>query len=460
MLGVSGGIDSMALLDVFSQLRDPWRLGLVVAHVNHALRGEESDGEFRFVEQEASRYRIPFQGKVLSPEDYPGRGNLQEQARGFRYRFFEEVARKFDAHRIATGHHRDDQIETLLMQIFRGTGGLKGIPAVRGERYIRPLLGMSRREIEGYVQEREIPHCEDSSNRKRAYLRNRIRQEFVPWIRREINPRFEESLLRLSSLLKEEADYLEGVAREMFLTVLGACPENGDLVLQRDLLESMHPALQKRLLRLAYERVLGSASGLSYVHLQPICLALSRKVQEGQKRFPLPNHVELFLEYDRIRFSRTDMRQRESYSYPFGVGASQVIPEVGLTVRSSEVETPAFSERRQQNPDEAFLDEAVCRGEMRLRSFQPGDRFIPLGLGGEKKLQDFFVDEKVPRRMRLRVPLLDVGGRIAWVVGYRIDDRFKMTPSTRRCVHFEVVRSSPAGAPEGKRRGFGSEDVP
>ena len=460
VLGVSGGMDSMTLLDLFSQLRGSWRLGLVIAHVNHGLRGEESAREFRFVEGQAFRYGVPFQGKVLSMGDAPVQGNLQAEARKSRYQFFDEVARKWGARKIATGHHREDQVETLLLQIFRGTGGLKGIPRVRGERYIRPLLDVSRRQIEAYVHERKIPYCEDSSNREGAYLRNRIRHELIPWIRREINPRFEESLLRLSSLLQEDADYLEGMAREAFPGTLGEGAEKGELVLHRNLLESMPPVLQKRLLRLAYQRIQGSSASLSHVHLAPVCFALSRRARGGPKRFPLPNHVDLFLEPEQVRFSRACRGHRESYSYPFGVGSSQVIPEAGLKVCSSEAETRAFSNQPRPGPFEAYLDEEVCRGEMRLRSFQPGDRFIPLGLGGEKKLQDFFVDEKVPWTRRHTVPLLEVGSRIAWVVGYRIDDRFKVTPVTRRCVHVEAVRVDSDGRPEDQRRGFGFEEVP
>ncbi|MEW6440755.1 MAG: tRNA lysidine(34) synthetase TilS [bacterium] len=448
VVGVSGGKDSMVLLDVLCRLAEPWNLKLVVAHLDHGLRGEESGAELRFVAGQAQARGLPFRGEALSREDFAGSGSLQERARGLRYAFFEGVARHWGAQRIATGHHCDDHAETVLMQLFRGAGRLTGIPAVRAGTFIRPLLAVTRDEIEAYVRRRGLPSREDSSNRLSVYLRNRIRHELVPWIRREVNPGLAQALSRLADLQQEEDAYLDALARHAFDRIAAPASLEGDVVLARTAWGALHPVLQRRCLRLAYERLHGSSSGLSCAHLARVCTGPARPSPARQRTYCLPGGVRLFVSQEELRLSRADLREPAPYDCPFTVGQSCEIPAIGLSVRSRKIARDALTPIRSGH-DEAFLDASLLEGAMKLRCFRPGDRFLPLGLGGkEKKLQDFFVDEKVPRTRRRRVPLLEVEGRIAWVVGYRISERFKITPATRECVHLEAVRS-PEGA--GKR---------
>ncbi len=447
VVGVSGGLDSVSLLDILSRLKAEYRLRLVIAHVHHGLRPEEGDREFRFVEGLASQYRVPFEGRRIEASTYAKGANVQAQARRFRVRFFEEVAREWGASRIATGHHRDDHAETLLMQILRGTGGLIGIRPVRDGKYIRPLIEIPRESIQAYANGLGLPFREDSSNRKRTYLRNRIRQDLIPWIRKEANPSFVDSLLQLASILEEETKCLDAVAEEALERITRRASHKGEVILRRDLLEGMPRAIQRRVLRRSYGRLAGSTRGLSYVHLEGVCDALGRPGGRVHKAFSLPRGVRVFLEYEAAYLTRRDLWEARPYEVPLPLGDERLIPEAGIALHAHRVIFDGSARKGVEgclsgvgeDRNCAFLDADLAVGEMIVRNARPGDRFRPLGLGGEKKLKDFFMDEKIPRSLRHRIAILEIGGRVAWVVGYRVDDRFKVSEGTREVIRVQAL---------------------
>ena len=447
VVGVSGGLDSVSLLDILSRLKAEYRLRLVIAHVHHGLRPAEGDREFRFVEGLASRYGVPFEGRRIEASSYPKGANVQAQARRFRVRFFEEVAQEWGASRIATGHHRDDHAETLLMQVLRGTGGLIGIRPVREGTYIRPLIEIPRERIQAYANGLGLSFCEDSSNRKRTYLRNRIRQDLIPWIRKEANPSFVDSLLQFASILEEETKCLDEVAEEALERVTRPSSPEVEVILRRDLLEGMPRAIQRRVLRRSYGRLAGSTRGLSYVHMEGICDALGKPQGRVHKVFSLPRGVRVFLEYKAVYLTRRDLWEVTPYEVPLLLGDERLIPEAGISLRAHRVvfdgSPPESVENRLSGMGEdrycACLDADLAVGEMVVRNARPGDRFRPLGLGGGKKLKDFFMDEKIPRSLRHRIAILEIGGRVAWVVGYRVDDRFKVSEGTREAIHVQAL---------------------
>jgi len=447
VVGVSGGLDSVCLLDILTRLKAEYRLRLVIAHVHHGLRPEEGDREFRFVEGLASRYGVPFEGRRIEASSYATGANVQAQARRFRVRFFEDVAREWGAGRIATGHHRDDHAETLLMQVLRGTGGLIGIRPVRDGTYIRPLIEIPRERIQAYARGLELPFCEDSSNRKRTYLRNRIRQDLIPWIRKEANPSFVDSLLQLASILEEETKCLDTFAEEALERVTRRSISEAEVILRRDLLEGMPRAIQRRVLRRSYGRLVGSTQGLSYVHLEGVCDALGKPEGRVHKVFSLPRGVRVFLEYEEVYLTRRDLWQVTPYEVPLPPGDERLISEAGIILRAHRVvfdgSSPGTFENRLSGWGEdrycACLDADLAVGEMVVRNARPGDRFRPLGSGGWKKLKDFFSDEKIPRSLRRRIAILEIGGRVAWVVGYRVDDRFKVSEGTREVMSVQAL---------------------
>jgi tRNA(Ile)-lysidine synthase len=446
LVGVSGGLDSVSLLDLLARLRKEFGLSLVVAHVHHGLRPEEGEKEFRFVEDLALGHGFAFEGLRVESACYSEGGNVQARARALRLRFFEEVSQRWGAARIATGHHRDDHTETLLMQVLRGTGGLMGIRPVREGRYIRPLIETSRETIQAYAREAGLRFCEDSSNHRKTYLRNRIRQELIPWIQREVNPSFVDSLLQLSSILQEEAACLDATAQEAFEAAASRVAPDSELILRRDLLCRMPRALQRRVLRLSFGRIAGSTQGLSYDHTEGICNALARQDGRVHKEFVLPGGVRVFLEYETVQFARRALWEAAPYEIPFepGSGGPIPIPGAGILLLAQRCSPDAASPSMPEDPNCALMDAERARGAMVVRNARPGDRFRPLGLGGEKKLKDFFLDRRIPRSVRRRIAILEIDGQVAWVVGHRMDDRFKVTGRTREVL---MLRSLP-GVPE------------
>ena len=455
VVGVSGGLDSVSLLDVLTRLQAEYRLNLLVAHVDHGLRRVEGERELHFVEALASRYGVPFEVCRIGPSSYSRGTNIQARARRLRYQFFEEVARKWGAQKIATAHHQDDQTETLLMQLLRGTGGLRGIRPVREGRYIRPLIEIRREEIDAYAGRLDLPFCEDSSNRKRTYLRNRIRQDLIPWIQREVNPSFSEALLHLASILNEDMECLHAMAESALEQATSPTHAEGEVTLRRDLLERMPRAIQRRVLRQAYKRLEGSTRSLSFVHLEGVCVALGTRAGRVHKAFSLPRGIRAFLEYDVLHLSRRDLWQGNPYQYPLCLGEKRPIPEAGILLCARRLPFDplsageAFEKEPSGDPNggspswgtrsRAFLDADLSVGTMVVRNVRPGDRFRPLGLGGEKKLKDFFMDEKIPRSLRHRIPILEIAGRVGWVVGYRIDERFKVSQNTKGVIEVEAL---------------------
>ena len=220
VVGVSAGVDSMVLLHLLNACRQTFDLSLIVAHVNHGIRPKEPEKEADLVQKECERLHLPFECGIFNAKEFQraGKFSLQEAARRLRFHFFEQILQKYDAQKIALGHHADDQVETVLLRLMRGAGlqGLKGILPIREGRVIRPLLEVWRHEIEAFAIKNNIPFLIDSSNLKEDYLRNRLRLSLIPLLEKEYQPNVKEILLRTSAILREENDYLEKEAEKAY----------------------------------------------------------------------------------------------------------------------------------------------------------------------------------------------------------------------------------------------------
>ncbi|MBZ0158528.1 MAG: tRNA lysidine(34) synthetase TilS [bacterium] len=445
VLAVSGGVDSMVMLHLLLRLRTRHHISLHVAHLNHNLRGTESNEAANFVRRQCEAYQIPV--TIATAERSAlldrGGGSLQSAARDLRYRFLEQVADEQGAGRIAVGHHRDDQAETVLMNLLRGSGvrGLGGIPPVRG-RIVRPLIDCSREEIERYARQEGIPYVEDSSNQVLSYSRNRIRLELLPELAKRYNPRVAHSLANAATILQSEDVLLNEMAEKELRTVLMSRSRE-ELVLSIPRMATLPIALRWRIIRRSAEYLREGRPGLTFQQTLAIDQLL---LTEGkQSIIQAPGVLRARRVGDSIILSvgEVNVRGRISVS-PLVVPGFTTIPESPLSLRSDLLEEWAMDELA-PDPWTALLDADRAGRDLHVRCWEPGDRFIPLGMGGRKKLQDFFVDAKVPRDTRERVPLVVSDGQIAWVVGLRVDERFKVTDSTRRVLR---VRAAATGEHE------------
>ncbi len=456
LVAVSGGPDSVALLSLLTALAPSWRLTLWGMHVNHHLRGAESEEDARFVSALCDRLgvRLIIEHVDLGEAASRPKGlSLQELARDRRYAAMARVALELCADKIALGHTADDQAETLIMWVLRGsgTGGLAGIPVARGPLFVRPLLEITRAEILEYLGGGGITFRNDSSNATGLYLRNRVRHGLLPALKR-FNPAVVKVLMRQAEILREEDRCLERLTAA-HLTALSRDEADGRVRVDRDGLMALPLALQRRVVRTLVRRVTGLDKGPTFGAVKTI---LERVVQ-GQSGSSITVQDALVTrEYGWVRFgpNRRSLDEREKAgraegarpaALSVGVPSNQIWAPTGQSIRLSFWTPPAdgCQSEPSRSSNRAVFDADRFTMPLIIRSWQPGDAFQPFGMRGRrKKLQDFFADLKVPREQRERIPLLVAPEGILWLGGLRTDERFAATGSTTRTVIAELLGST------------------
>ena len=432
VVAVSGGADSLALLHSLLRLRESTGLLLHLAHLNHNFRGEEAEEDARFASNVARELGLPATVGKADPLAYQrdmGISSFEEAAREVRYNFLAGVVRETGAAAVALGHNADDLAETVLMHIIRGSGihGLRGMTELArwrsrdgGEDAVlfRPLLEVAEKETAAYCLKGGIAFREDQSNRLSRFTRNRVRHELMPAIE-SYNPRIREALARLSRSACLELDYLEQEVYRVWPSV--ASKDGHSITLDSKLLSSLHPFIQRMVLRRAYEQLTGDTRRLGEVHLSAMADFISAL---PGRVLGLPRGLRLHAGYGQLVMGFGEEFQCPfppldgEHELPLSSSVEEQITEIpGWLVGACLLPSPATSA---MDPFTAWLDPEAIGENARIRTRLPGDRFQPLGMRVEKKLQDFFVDEKVPRTWRDRIPLFVSGRGIAWVVGYRV----------------------------------------
>lgn len=430
VVAVSGGPDSTALLHILNRLREEWNLSLTVAHFNHGLRGSESDRDATFVENLAKLLMLPC--KVEKGDIYPFKHQMklstEEAARVLRYRFLEDTLKMEGAQRVALGHTADDQAEDILMKILRGSGrlGLCGIPPVRDKIFIRPLIEVSRSQIEGFLEQYALSYITDSSNRDRRFLRNKIRLDLIPILERAYNPKLKENLVQLSSILRDEEDWLQGVVAQEFLKI-SKCHDFAKVIFDAGRFLDLHSALQLRLARKAVEAVKGDLRAIGFNHILDV-LKLANQTHPS-KMLNLPGGLIVRRSYKYIVFEK---RAKELVDFLYLVSDLKpvAVKEVNKVI-SFEVVDYNKDLNIEVDKNVAYMDYHKVHFPLIIRNIRAGDKFRPLGMGGFKKIKDFLIDCKIPKNMRKFIPLLVAGDQIVWISGLRLDDRVKLTGDTR-----------------------------
>jgi tRNA(Ile)-lysidine synthase len=440
IVGVSAGVDSMVLLHLLNAFRETFGLSLIVAHINHGLRPEESEREAELVQKESNRFGFPFEYGRFNVKEYQKlRGfSPQEAARKIRFQFFHNLLIKYQAQKIALGHNADDQVETVLLRLIRGSGlqGLKGILPIREGKVIRPLLEVWRSEIESFAKKRRIFFLSDSSNLKKDYLRNRIRLALIPLIEKEYQPNFKEILLRTSTVLREENDYLEKGAEEAYQTITQE--KKDTLSFKFSAYRTLHQAIQWRVIKKIVERIYDRGmimedGGWAEVN------KIYKKLHQQAPSFHLELPHEVFVEkrYDIVLLGKGGVNPAPPFEIELLSPGRTFIEEIGKEVVIEETNRDRLR-NLDKPPNIALIDFESLHFPLKMRNFRPGDRFYPLGAKGTQKLKEFFIDHKVSEFERPKVPLLVSGEMIAWIVGHRIDERVKVTERTKKVLKITV----------------------
>jgi len=430
LAAVSGGPDSVALLIGLLGCVDEYNLKLYIFHLNHQLRtGGRRDAEF--VSRMGLNYKVPVTIESVDVGDFCRRNrySIQEGARVVRYELLDETARKIGARKIATGHNADDVVETFLMRLLRGSGlqGLTGIPPIRDGKIIRPLIETSRVDIEEYLSLNNIEYVIDETNLSDKYWRNRVRHHLVPALERQ-NPDYVADISRTCEALREEESYLSGAASKIYNQL--ASRYSNEIAFNTEDLRKIEPAIGYRLLWLAVRDLDIGGRGVALRSLRE----LWKRLQGDFTSCDLSARIGVCLERGQVVIFLRDLEPLKETELVIDESV-EVAPDIRIALRLGGRGDFSSAENRFT----AFADADKLSWPLKVRNFQPGDRFIPLGMKGKKKLHDFFIDGKVPRRLRRRVPIVADGQGIIWVGGYRLDERVKVTKKTTKIAIIKMV---------------------
>ncbi len=461
-VAVSGGIDSVVMLHLFHRMseQEGWHLRPHVLHLNHRLRNDASDGDADFVRQLSRRLNLDCTIESVDVSEISqARGiSIESAGRDARLAFYERACLKRDIRSVALAHHADDDAETVLHRLIRGTGlrGLAGIRRCRALRpgssimLIRPMLAMRRAEIEQYARDQDIAFRRDESNESLEYTRNRVRNELLPLLRAKFNPSVSDALIRLAEQARGLDDYLTETGERMLDSII---VEHDDrrLVLHAPMLTRKPRVIRTQLIRQAILRLGASEGELAFGHLNAVADLAAGK--EGSRMLTLPAGLRVTRSYSRLILERGEPFEQDPADAPEVRVATEgvtLLPIRGLEITASIVPADPESVRehlhKRTNHAGASYEEWFDADKVSLpligRSRRPGDRFFPLGMSGIKKLSDFFIDEKVDAESRNRtVVLCDQLGPI-WIVPFRIDERVRLTRATQRILRLQARRIS------------------
>jgi tRNA(Ile)-lysidine synthase len=437
VVAVSGGADSVALLDILQSL-DRLQLRLIVAHLNHLLRGRDADEDEEFVRQLAAGYALPHHSRRVDVRELARREkrSLEDAGRAARYAFLDEVANAEKASCIALAHHGDDQAETLLMRLLRGSAG-SGLCAMgprSADRYVRPLLSLSRHEIEAYLTEGKISWRHDKSNESLDFLRNRIRNELIPCLK-GYNPAVSATLAKTAQALAADEAILASLTLQAFAR--HSATAGGVVRLHLAGIRLEERGLRMRLYRQAILESRGDLAEISFDHLDAVDgLAYSGR---PNAYLTLPGRFRVSRRYGDLLFQREEeVLSGMAMEFRIDGPGSYPLPGNGtLAVDYAEPPGDAIS----APPSTAFFDPSQVPFPWLVRSCRPGDRLSPFGMKGSKKVKDIFMDAKVPLPERRFIPLVFCGGTLLWVAGLRRGSEGSIGPETDKAVRMELIRS-------------------
>ena len=458
VIGVSGGPDSVCLFDVLFELSNEWDLSLHVVHINHQIRGNEAEMDQAYVQRLCKERSIPCtvdRYDVLELAKAQGL-TTEEMGRALRYQSFSRVREDLlgmhkgqvdsPGVKIAVAQNRDDQAETVLMRILRGTGtdGLAAMEYVREGVVIRPLLDVSRIEIEAYCKSKGLSPRTDQSNLEPVYLRNRIRLGLLPHLEKQYNKEIRKALNRLAKISNEDKEFLyQSVLEAKKETQLQADRAS----IPRTYYRTLHPAIRKRLV-LTLLKDLGLTQDVTSIHLERADEQILQGHHGEGMDFPKGYSLRINQE-EAILTSPTIGSVQGNHALPVEKTCYPVLPDTTVFMPAFQGTLRLSIRRDEEGRDTSegsnsvvYLDlkNSDCQNNLVVRTRRPGDYLSPFGMRGTKKLQDYFMDEKIPREARDQIPLLCFGQEVLWIIGHRINEKYKVTPDTAEVAILEYTK--------------------
>lgn len=433
VIGLSGGPDSMALLYCLYEIHKNLGFNLIAAHVNHGVRGEEALADQLFTEEICKRLNITYHTVNVDMNQYGREKGItaEEAGRELRYGFFRSLLKNAGGGKIAVAHNKNDQAETLLMRIMRGTGidGLKGMEFKTGD-IIRPLLNVSREKIEDYIRVNNIETVLDKTNLLPIYSRNKVRLELIPYIEDNFNPNIVDSLWRLSQTTSLDTDFLESYCKERYNLIVKKEQENC-IIIDGVKFNGEQRSIKQRLLRLAIQNLSGDLQGFTEKHIVST-LELFTKLETG-KQINLPNGLICRISYEDLIIEILNDITHDDFNYKLEVGENY-FKSLNLNLKLSIIDN---YNGLHLGKDNKYFDYDKIRGNLYIRNRKYGDKFTPLGMKGSKKIKDYFIDKKIPREKRDKIPLLVDEENIIWIIGYGVSELYKVSEDTTKILMIE-----------------------
>lgn len=421
VVGVSGGADSVCLLDVLNKLKDKYNLKITVVHINHCIRGKEADRDEAFVKSLAEKYGNDYKAFSYPVEKMAEENGttVEEMGRNLRYYSFRKVAG--EKGKIAVAHNKNDNCETMLMRFFRGTGvkGLGGISPVRGN-IIRPLISVDRNAIEEYCDENSLNYCTDSTNNDTEYTRNKIRHNIIPLIEKEFNPSIVDAMYKTAEIMAGEEEYMDRQARMAY----SYCAV-GDKVLSVEKLLDLDKVILKRVLRLGFIDFSADLHDVYYEHIKSVESLLYKK---NGKVVQLPHNLRASRINNCIIFSKHI--EHKEVLYKLEPEEPKYIPEIGKTL--------LISKKNLTNPKILYtisFDYDKIKGDFYFRNRKAGDKIYLNGVGGRKSLKKIFSELKLSKDDKDSITLLAVDNDVLWIPNYKTSDMYKANEDTKNIVY-------------------------
>jgi tRNA(Ile)-lysidine synthase len=420
VIAISGGPDSVAMTHLLHSIQAEYNLTLYGVHLDHELRGEASKNDAKFVEDFLNTLGIQsfIFSKNITQMAQELNITFEEAGRIERYQLFEQVKKETQSNKIAIGQNKNDQAETILFRLFRGTGldGLTGIDYVREDNVIRPIMDLTREEIENYCEKHHLKTRTDHTNFKTVYSRNKIRLEVLPYLEKHFNDNIIETLWRLGDLLTEDKKLIDRVINDFYEDNV-QIHDNVYTIKLENFNNEMF-AMQSRTLRKIILEINDSLQGVSYQNIQDV-ITLAEESSSG--KFIMIQDIKCMVEYGYLKFYKNNRRFKKS--------------EKELQIRLIAKEEITFDNDNYK----IYIDYDQVQGKIYERYRQDGDQFKPFGMSGTKKVKDFFIDEKVPQEKRDTIPLVCDDKEIIWIVGYRMNENYKITNDTQRIAELRYV---------------------
>lgn len=412
---ISGGSDSVFMLEMLLAIKSDYELNIIVCHVNHGLRGAEAQRDEDFVKKLAEKNGLIYEVEHIDMAGYAREHSLtcEEAGRKLRYIFFEEIKEKYKADKVAIAHNENDVAETTFLNIFRGTGldGLESIP-LRRDFYIRPILCFEKSEILDFLKENNIHYVDDSTNFTNDYKRNMIRNEIIPFIKKNFNENIVSSMSRLASIAKENNLYLDDIINDKYINIVKSN------TIDRESFNELNHYEKTLVLRKFLRENLNYLNNISKDNIEDMINLISL---DSGKKYDIDGKHYLVNDFDKTIFKKLDI--------------NELSEEISLDFKLDKVYNIYGSKFKfvlsEKILSKKYLDYDLLTGKLSLRNRRSGDRFNPFGMKGSKKIKDYFVDKKVSSDDRSKVLFLMNGDEIAYVVGYDIADKYRASSKTK-----------------------------